>query len=181
MLTTSILPFRPIYWQIFVLFSRWLCGVSVFWALTKIWPDLKKQMFWVSILFTVFPGFKQQPISIIYGNGFVLLTSFFFSLGLMVKSFEQTGKKKIFSIIGSVLLQIFTIFSTEYYAGLEFLRILLIWFKYDLDIRSFKTWFIAMLKNFYPYAIGLFLFFVWRVFIFKFSNLQASFGLRIGK
>ena len=172
MLTTSIIPIKPIYWQIFALLSRWLCGVSAYWALSKIWPDLKKQMFWASILFTVFPGFKQQPISIIYGNGFVLLTSFFLSLGLMVKSFEQTGKKKTISIIGSVFLQIFTIFSTEYYAGLELLRILLIWFKYNLDIRNFKAWFIAMLKNYFPYAIGLFLFFIWRVFIFRFPTYK---------
>jgi hypothetical protein len=172
LLTTSVLPIKPIYWQIFALISRWLCGVSLYWALTKIWPNLPKQMLWVSMLFTVFPGFKQQPISIIYGNGFVLLSSFFLSLGLMIKAFDATGKKKLFTILASVFLQIFTIFSTEYYAGLELLRILIIWFKYGLDIRNFKAWFTAMFKNYFPYAIGLLLFFIWRVFIFKFPTYQ---------
>jgi hypothetical protein len=172
MITTSILPIKPIYWQIFALFSRWVCGLALFWALTKIWPKLDKQMLWVSILFTVFPGFKQQPISMIYGNGFILLTSFFLSLGLMIRAMELTSKKKVFAILGSVLLQIFTIFSTEYYAGLELLRILIIWFKYDLDLRKFKVWFRTIFREYYPYAIGLVLFFIWRVFIFKFPTYK---------
>jgi hypothetical protein len=170
MFTTSILPMKPVYWQAFALLSRWLCGISVYWALSKIWPELKKQMLWVSILFTVFPGFKQQPIAIIYSNGFFLLTSFFLSLGLMVKAMQAKGRKKILLIIGSVFLQLFTIFSTEYYAGLEFLRILIIWNTQSLDLRKFKIWFQTMFREYLPYAIGLLFFFIWRVFIFKFPT-----------
>ncbi len=172
MFTTSILPIKPIYWQAFALLSRWLCGISVYWALTKIWPDLKKQMLWVSILFTVFPGFKQQPIAIIYSNGFFLLTSFFLSLGAMVHAMESKGPGKIFLIIGSVSLQLFTIFSTEYYAGLEFLRILIIWYKQGLDLRKFKIWFQTMFRDYLPYGMGLLLFFIWRVLIFKFPTYK---------
>jgi hypothetical protein len=172
MLTTSLFPSKPIYWQIFALFSRWVCGISVYWALTKLWPDLKKQMLWVSILFTLFPGFKQQPIAMIYGNGFVLLTSFFISLGLMINALQQTGKKKVVFILSSILLQLFTIFSTEYYAGLELLRILIIWYKRSLDIHHFKIWFQEMVREYYPYAIGLIIFLIWRVFIFKFPTYQ---------
>ncbi|MBI9047814.1 MAG: hypothetical protein JEZ00_00225 [Anaerolineaceae bacterium] len=172
MLTTSLLPIKPIYWQVFALLSRWVCSLSVYWALTKIWPDLKKQMLWVSLLFAVFPGFKQQPIAIIYGNGFILLTSFFLSLGLMVKAINQTGRNKVFSIIASVFLQCFTIFSTEYYAGLEILRIFIIWYKHGLVIRSFKAWFLNMFREYFPYGIGLLFFIIWRVYIFKFPTYK---------
>ena len=71
MLTTSFLPMKPIYWQIFALLVRWLCGLSVYWMLTQLWPKAKYQMLWVSLLFTIFPGFKQQPIALIYGNALV--------------------------------------------------------------------------------------------------------------
>ncbi len=170
MFTTSIVPMKPIYWQAFALLSRWLCGLSVYWALTKIWPDLKKQMLWVSILFTIFPGFKQQPIAIIYSNGFILLTSLFLSLGVMILAMETRGRKKVFLVIASVFLQLFTIFSTEYYAGLEFLRILIIWNKYSLDFRKFKIWFLTMFREYLPYGVGLLTFFIWRVYIFKFPT-----------
>jgi len=172
MLTTSLLPMKPIYWQAFALLSRWLCGISVYWALIKIWPSLKKQMLWVSILFTIFPGFKQQPIAIIYANGFFLLTAFFFSLGLMIRGMETKGRSRFIFIMSSIFLQVFTIFSTEYYAGLEFLRIIIIWQKNTLTLRKFRLWFSTMLREYLPYAVGLLIFFIWRVFIFKFPTYK---------
>ena len=172
MITTSILPIKPIYWQIFALLVRWLCGFSVYWMLTQLWPKLKKEMLWVAILFTIFPGFKQQPIALIYGNALVLLASFFFSLGLMIRAFQHTGKQKALLTAASIILQCFTIFSTEYYAGQELLRILIIWFYFNLDIRNFKTWFKTMFIEYLPYAIGLLAFFIWRVFIFKFPTYK---------
>ena len=84
LITTSILNSTPIQWQILGILSRWITAVVLWWSLCNLWPKHTRQISWVAFLFAVYPGFKQQPISVIYSNGFILLAFYFLSWGLMV-------------------------------------------------------------------------------------------------
>ena len=79
--STSILGDSPLQWHIFGIITRWVVTLSAWWALSKLWKNKPQQVFWIAALFAVYPGFKQQPISVIYSNGYLLLIAFFLSFG----------------------------------------------------------------------------------------------------
>ena len=44
--------------------------------------EKRRQAFWASMLFAVYPGFSQQWISVIYSEAFIILAAFLASLAL---------------------------------------------------------------------------------------------------
>ena len=118
-------------WQIFAIFARWLCSVGLWWAFSLTWPQYKNKAAWAVMLFTVYPGFTQQWIAVIYGQAFFLFSALFFSLGIslwLVRNRQRLSR--IWIVAGTLLalaLSYFNMFSTEYFFGLELLRPVLIW------------------------------------------------------
>jgi hypothetical protein len=72
-------------------------------------------------LFTVYPGFTQQPIAMSYGSDFIHLVLFMFSVGCTLwalrspRWFWRLSGISVVSLISSLIL-------TEYYVGLELAR-----------------------------------------------------------
>jgi hypothetical protein len=126
MLTTSLLGETPLNWQIFAIFTRWLSGVAVWWALRALWPENPRQVASVALLFVVYPGFQQQYIAITYGNAFLVTSLYFASLGMMIWALR---KLRWFwpLYIGSLLVGAYSVFTSEYFFGLEFLRPVFLW------------------------------------------------------
>lgn len=174
-LTTSLLSNNPLQWQILGLITRWLLGISACWLFREIWPKKKVEAFWLGILIVIFPGFKQQPISVVYSNGLFLLVSYFASYALMIMAMRKSGLKKTLFFIASLLTYAFCLFSTEYYIGLDILRGFVIWIAIlnEAPAGFFKK-LIQTLKIWSPYIILLFLFLIWRVFIFEFPTYQPE-------
>jgi hypothetical protein len=125
-LTTSLLGESPLAWQLFAVFMRFLLGLALWWTLIGLWPDHKPQVAWIVFLFTVYPGFSQQYIAVTYGNGFLVFVIFILSLGLMVWAFRKPTWFWTLYLI-SFLLSALTIFTVEYFFGLELMRPVLIW------------------------------------------------------
>jgi len=112
------------------LFARWLCGLGLWWALSLTWPKQADKTVWAVLLFTVYPGFTQQWISVIYGQAFFLFaTLFFFDWHNTLACPAQTGAQGGWSqgTLLALALSAFTMFSTEYFFGLELLRPALLW------------------------------------------------------
>ncbi len=130
-LSLSTLDNSPQAWQIFGLLARWLCGVGLYWALAVTWPQHKHKAGWAAALFTVYPGFTQQWIALIYGQAFFLFALLFFSIGLTVWTARRRAALstalKIALTIAALALSGFTMFSTEYFFGIELLRPVLLW------------------------------------------------------
>jgi len=170
-LTTFILKLVPFQWQIFGLITRWLTTWSVYWTLKNLWPKHTEKIAWISILFAVYPGFKQQPISVIYGNGLVLLAAFFLSLGLMIKAIKNPRMYWLFTGF-ALICYAFCTFSTEYYVGLDMIRPLFIWLVVSETVQGTGKRLIKSFLYWLPYLVVLVAFLIWRVFIFKFPTYQ---------
>lgn len=127
----SILGNSTVGWQIFGLLARWLCGVGLWFALAQAWPRHANKTAWAAFLFTIYPGFTQQWISVIYAQAFFLFAAPFFSIGLTLWMARNRQRLKIGWIIAgtlfAILLSAFCMFSTEYFFGLELLRPMLLW------------------------------------------------------
>ena len=172
-ITTAILDVVPYQWQILSVLSRWFVVLSAWWALKQLWPEKKEQLAWIAILLAVYPGFKQQPISVVYGNGLVLLAFYYLSYGFMILAIHNPEKKIKYTILGLITYSI-CLLSTEYYIGLDMIRGVFIWL---LLGEPFKFNFQKIKKVFFqwlPYLIVLFFFLIWRVFIFEFPTYQPE-------
>ncbi|MBI9034462.1 MAG: hypothetical protein JEZ03_08335 [Bacteroidales bacterium] len=181
-ITTTFLKFNPISWQIFSLLTRWLLAWATFWTLNQIWHDsedsqnsniFKKVNFWIALLVAIYPGFKQQPISVVYSNGLVLLISYVLSFGFMARTIHHIGNKWV-NISFGLFTYLFCTFSTEYYIGLDLIRPLLIYYL----LLSSNLDFIGKIKKAFaywsPYLVSLVIFLFWRVFIFQFPTYQPT-------
>jgi len=170
-LTTSIFKLSPIEWQLLGLFSRILTSLAFWWAFSQMWPEQREKLGWAAILFTVYPGFKQQSISVVYSNGLFLLAAYFLSIGWMIRSIKE-AKHRLAYTIGGLLAYVFCMFSTEYYYGMDLVRPLIIYFSLGLSIPKVKDRLVQTLLHWLPYLAMLSSFLIWRVFVFEFPTYQ---------
>jgi hypothetical protein len=141
-LTTSLLGSKPILWQAFALLMRWTTGVALWALLRAVWPARyneptpseaapqahPRETFaaWAAALFVLYPGFRQQPISVVYSHFFVILTVYLLSFVLMVQAIRQPRRFWLF-FTASLLLSLLNLLAMEYFFLLDFLRPLFLW------------------------------------------------------
>lgn len=159
-------------YHIFALILRWACAWVFYWVLGKALSENKAANLITVTLFLVYPGFLQQPISLIYSLHFTVLLLFLCSLGLMLLSIQEPKHYLLLTILS--LIFSLGIFSSEYFAMLEILRPVLLW-KYlskkgvsttQMKYHTFRAW--------YPYLIVFIVFLTWRIFIFKFPTYSPE-------
>lgn len=170
MFTGFLFKENALGYHIFILLLRWLSAVALLWVLNLTWSHNKPYNFIAALLFLVYPGFLQTPIAVIYSLHFSVLISFLVSMGCMLMSIQIPVNNK-WKIAGIILT--LSIFSCEYFAFLEFLRPLLLYYFLRKNSKT-KVGIKNILHIWLPYLIIFCLFFVWRAFIFKFPTYQPK-------
>jgi len=176
-LTTSILGEHPFTWQVFAMLLRFLTGIAVWWSFGKIWPNHKRQVAILSLCFVVFPGYLSQWVALTHSNQeLVSLLAYLFSFGFTALALRQPQKKIRHTIIALVLMFI-GLFPTEYFLGLELLRLFIIFFMI-LNMPSIKNRIVVTIKKWLPYALlwatnGLFL------YLYQSSSAYDSYGMDV--
>lgn len=176
-LTASLMNNDPLVWQILTVFFRWTVTLAFWWMLRQLWPERKKEVFWISMFLAVYPGFKQMPIAYVWMNAFILLLAYILSYGMMLKAIRSGNRKGwLLWTIPSVLLFTFCTISTEYYTGLEMCRWIIIWIflARDAGFRDLSFWkkVWAVFRQWLPYLAALCVFLFWRVVLFQFTNYK---------
>jgi hypothetical protein len=168
MLEGSLFGENALGYHLLALMLRWACAWAFYWVLGLVLRENKAANFISVTLFLVYPGFLQQPISLIYSLHFTVLLLFLCSLGLMLFSIQEPKYYLPLTILSLVFS--LGIFSSEYFAMLELLRPVLLW-KYmskrrgstdQMKNQTFRVW--------SPYLIVFIVFLTWRIFIFKFPT-----------
>jgi hypothetical protein len=172
MLTTPLFGSSPLGWQIFAIFTRFLAVMALWWTLNQIWPKNIRQIAWVTLLFAVFPGFSQQWISVIYSQAFLMLTGSILALGIMVKAYHSPRWYWPLTFL-SLLCSAFSLLSTEYFYGLEFLRPIILWIVITNDIQDRKKRALTTLIQWLPYLVALAAYSIYRYTLFNSSNYNG--------
>ncbi|MBV6394825.1 MAG: hypothetical protein HFACDABA_00395 [Anaerolineales bacterium] len=173
LVTLPLLGANPLAWQVFALFWRAACAIAMWWALKQIFPKYPREIFWISLLALVYPGFSQHSIAIAYGHYSLLFTAFWLSLGLMIVAL-RAEKRKWIPLSAALILSAWSLFSAEYAFGLELLRPVFLWFAIANASDTLKTKIIKTLRAYIPYLLILLAFIIWRVFIFGFQMYDAE-------
>lgn len=172
MLTMPLVGTSPLSWQLFGLLSRFLAVLAAYWLLRVVWPDRRQQAVWAAALFAVYPAFRQQYASVIYSHYFLQMAVQMLSLGTMVLAIRQPHKFWRLTVF-SLLAGAFSLFTSEYFFGLEFIRPLFIWIaltEHGAERYRERIW--KLLRLWSPYLIILLVFLGWRIFVFKFPTYQ---------
>jgi hypothetical protein len=170
MLTTPLVGTAPLNWQIFALFSRWLVALAVWWTLKTTWPRNLRLATWATLLFTLYPGFRQQWVAVIYSQYFLQMAAQVTSLGVMILAVRHPRRRWPLTAL-ALVLAFFGLFTSEYFFGLELARPLFLWIALreqvglPLKIRLKKT-----LARWSPYLALMLAFLVWRVVVFQFPT-----------
>ncbi len=165
-LTTGILGESIEAWQLFGIFSRWLSCLAVWWTLRLIWPQRSIEITWIAFLFMVYPGFSQQLIPMTYSHMFLVLAAVFFSFGTMIWAYRKP--EWFWPLISiSLLTSILSMFTLEYFVGLELLRPVFLWLTLEEGEANFRKRAATVLKRWLPYLLLMAAFLIWR-------NLQPT-------
>ena len=165
-LTSPIMGLNPIAWQVFGLMTRWLTVLAFYWTFCQVWPEARKKVFWAAMLFAVYPGFKQQWISVFYGNSHLLLVTFLLSLGFMVKAVRDVKRYWLWTALG-LFFSIYTLFSWEYYFGLDLVRVAILWVILTQVEPKWVKRGLQTLKHWGPYLAAWGGYLIWRAFFFR--------------
>jgi hypothetical protein len=165
MLTLTVLGDSPLAWQIFAVLMRWLLGCAFWLALRQTWPGENGGPLWAALLFVVYPGFTQQWISVVWGNAYVLYAALFFSIALTVWGARQTSARRLWlTVLPGLALSAFTMFSTEYFFGLELFRPALIWLALSAAGLTRRQRIVKTVLAWLPYLALMDVFILWRAY-----------------
>jgi len=171
--TMPILGTNPITWQIFGLVLRFISGITLFWVLRKLWLNRTWESAAASILFVVYPSFMQHSISLMYGHFYIVLISFFLSLGLMIKAIQTPSRFIPYTLV-AMLASAVNLFCMEYFFGLELLRPFILFFIPLPHYPSVSRRILILLKHWMPYLLIVAAYLYWRIFLFKFPTYQPE-------
>ena len=197
-LTTSLIPSNPLLWQTFALIIRFLSALAAWFALSCIWPGHKRQVLVASLLFLVFPGYSQHWVALTHINQewipFIFyLLSFGFSARALRVNAPQVGSDQKSSrpqlsgfapflnvplrlSLAAIVLQVAGLFPTEYFIGLEPLRLLFLWVIISEATEGFWPRLVQTLKHWWPYLLIWLADAAWLVYYYK-SGAYVSYDV----
>ena len=173
-LTSALFGEHVWLYHVFLIVLRWLSAVLFWWILRIVWPEKVRQASWAALLFALYPGFRQQPISVQFILHFSILDLFLLSVATMLLAAKQQHKKFWTLTITSVISAL-SIFSLEYFVGLEMLRPVLLWLVLAESAPTWRRHAWLVLRAWFPTLLVLMAFAVWRVFIFSFPTYTPNF------
>lgn len=171
---------NPLYYNLTAFLSRLMSGIFFLWILRMVWPDKKHSVFWMALLFLLYPGFLSQPNAIDYLCHLTGLAAGMLSIGLTIKAAQVTQwARKTILCAASILLGWFYLGQIEWYIGLEFFRFACL---FVLSFRGHESMW-TRLVGFFRISIPMFLipgvFLTWRLFFFESKRGATDLGFQL--
>ena len=171
--TTSLIPPVPIYWQLFALVIRCLAGLFVWYIFHLIWPRHKQQTLVMALLFLVFPGYSQHWVAFTHINQeWIPFLFYLLSFGFTARALRHTDKLRSNTLI-ALLFLIAGVLPTEYFIGLEPLRLLFIWVIISERIQQFRLRFFEALKHWILYFLIWLANLAWLFYYYTMGTYQS--------
>ncbi|MCX8024072.1 MAG: hypothetical protein N3A60_02590 [Thermanaerothrix sp.] len=162
----TLLGTAPWQWQLYAFFWRWAAGIMLWLMLRQVPPHQATEAAWIALAFSLYPGFRQQPISIVYSHFFIVLTAFFGSLYASLRAIRAPAYRWRWHSLGLVLSAV-NLLSMEYFFLLELLRPLLL--AQALTSAGAQRW-RQIMHHSLPYLILFAGIALWRAFFFPYQT-----------
>ncbi|MBL8090085.1 MAG: hypothetical protein JNJ43_07140, partial [Anaerolineales bacterium] len=140
-------------WQILGLVIRFILGLQVWSLLRQVFPTRTQSALWVALLFTVYPAYQQQWVALTHVNQELIPLIFLLSSFLLTIKILRNENSPKYLIALAILLQALGLFSTEYFFGLEILRLCFIVAILSETIQNRKALIQKSMVTWFPYFI----------------------------
>jgi len=160
-------------YHIYLLVLRWICSFIFYLLIEEILPDSKPLPLWAAAFFLLYPGFRQEPQPLEFILHFTALGLMLASFWFMLQASKKTSRQWFFQATGIVTA--FSIFSVEYFIGLELLRPIFLWILHRRTSSSLRITSRKVIVNWIQYILVLGFYTYWRVFVFKFPTYKPTF------
>ncbi|MHB8135203.1 MAG: hypothetical protein ACYDH1_13390 [Anaerolineaceae bacterium] len=162
-----LLGTKPASWRIAGMLVNWTAVLFIVKSLLRIWPKRIMEIGWIGLMLAVYPGITRQFVIRTSMVHYISLLLFSISIWLMIKAVQELKHRWVFLAI-SLILSILQMLIIEYFAGLELIRGLILFYIFKKEGKStgkalkdtFFTWF--------PFLFGFAIF-----IIFRFSILPG--------
>jgi hypothetical protein len=168
-----LLGVRPLVWQFFSIFVRWLTVLGVWWIMRGLWPERRREAAWVALVFAIFPAFDQQAISVAYSQHWMIYALFTVSIGAMLQAERDKRRFWLWSSLALATMLVH-IFSMEYFSGLELLRPLFLLLVAAETIPGRKQQIKYAFKRWLLYLAILMTFVAWRLLIYPRTRFDPN-------
>ncbi len=174
---------KPLGWHIVTLLIRWAGTLFFVYALSLIWPRYKNHFLWLGALLLVYPGFLQQSQSATKARHIMTLLLFALSIYLMALAVQRPKWARwLFPL--SWLATFTHLFTTEYFAGIELIRPVLLWILIVGDNKRNLQYLRRVALTYLPYFL-ITVFYYWCRFIYfpiifqtmsRIGNIDSTLG-----
>jgi hypothetical protein len=166
----------PEIWHFASFILRYLTVIFYWLCLKTLWPEKRKEVFWITLFFSIYPLFSLHAMAVTSFTGWFIYLIFFSSLYLMILALKQKGMNLALWAL-SALLSILQLFTLESYIGLELIRPIIIAF-FIPEKDEYKKWIAKgrfVLQRWSPYLPGLVCFIYYRIILVpQIVSLRAS-------
>lgn len=162
MLTSSIFGESLLSWQLFYMFTRWLGCLALWWTLKALWPKRDTQVTVITFLFAIYPGFVSNYTPVTYSHSMFILAVTLLSMGAMNWA-VRLNRSFWLLYLASLVLSAYTMFTMEYYFGLELLRPVFLWLILSNTVSNIRMRLKRTALYWMPYIILALLFMAWRI------------------
>ncbi|PKN88244.1 MAG: hypothetical protein CVU46_01635 [Chloroflexi bacterium HGW-Chloroflexi-8] len=163
-LPLPLLQNYPYLWQIYGILARWFAAFGLWVFCRGMFPNHDREIGWVTLLWSVYPGFFSQSVSIAYCQHFVTYGLFNFSLAAMVWSQKLEHRRTLLTFLG-VFSSLLSLLTMEYFVGLEILRPVILFLLTNRVANRDRRVFYLILKKWLPYLFVLLIFVIYRLWL----------------
>ncbi len=173
LLTTSLIPPVPLYWQILALAIRFLSGLSAWFLFKQLWPGHHGRALVASLLFLVFPAYSQHWVALTHINQeWISLICYVLSFGFTAYALRRPASFLMNTLIALVLL-VPGVFPTEYFVTLEILRLFFIWMIVQEQNSNLRGQILRSLKLWLPYFVVWMANAAWLAYFYTIGNYDS--------
>ncbi len=168
--TFQVLGERPLAWQLYAVFLRFIGGLAFLWLMRQMYPGRAVITTLMAVLFTIYPGFLQMPTASSYQNHLLALASGIVSLSLSVHAIKQRSDHlRMLSAGLSAATALFCYLMMEWMIGLEAARYLLLAVLINCTDKntSLKNKARKLLSYSWINLLAVAIYLIWRVFLFE--------------
>jgi len=159
-------------YHVYLLLIRWAGAVAFYFVIKEVFPKSQPFPTWAAVFFLVYPGFRQQPQPLEFILHFTVLGLMLLSFLCMLHASIKTKFYWVYQVIGT--LAALSIFSVEYFIGLEILRPVFLWMV-TKEYKPMKLRLVYIAKIWLPYLVVVAGYVYWRIFVFSFPTYKPTF------
>ena len=158
----NLLGTTPLYWQIWTLFWKIMIAIAIWLIARSLFPEKPVQNLLIALLFALYPVFRQQSSALQLSVHMICFFMVCFSLYLTVRAIQHSKYWFLFSAL-ALLLSMLELFTTEFFAGFELARVIIIGYLVFQTEGSPQKKILLTLKQWLPYLVIWVGWAIWRV------------------